>query len=358
MSGRGKMLKRREPVASVVEEALEGFASGRFELQADVMRFLQDNPLFPKDRSGLVRAERVTQLLNQALYAGYVGHDDWDVSLRQGQHTPLISFETYHRIQDRLHGKARAAWRPNLNEDFPLRGFVACDDCGTGLTACWAKGRSDRHPYYHCPKKGCASYGKSVRRADIEGAFEELLQGLQPSPGLVKIASAMFKEIWDKRAGQMTAQSNVLGAELLKVEKQISQFLDRIIATDTQSVIAAYEDKVKTLEANRLLIKERMASAGRPVSSFDATLRTALDFLANPCKLWYSGSLQSRRAVLKLTFADQLRYSRNEGFRTAALSLPFKALMAPGNGKNGMVRPEGFEPPTCGLEGRRSIRLS
>lgn len=84
VSGRGRMLKRREPVATAIEEALEGFASGRFELQADVVRFLQDNPLFPKDRAGLVRAERVASLLNQPLYAGYVGHEDWDVSLRQG----------------------------------------------------------------------------------------------------------------------------------------------------------------------------------------------------------------------------------------------------------------------------------
>ncbi len=30
--------------------------------------------------------------------------------------------------------------------------------------------------------------------------------------------------------------------------------------------------------------------------------------------------------VLKLTFSDRLAYARNGGFRTAALSLPFKAL--------------------------------
>ncbi|HKJ63212.1 MAG TPA: hypothetical protein VKA94_14660, partial [Hyphomicrobiales bacterium] len=39
--GRGKMLACDEPVASVVQEALEGYASGHFETQADVMRFLQ-----------------------------------------------------------------------------------------------------------------------------------------------------------------------------------------------------------------------------------------------------------------------------------------------------------------------------
>ena len=37
---------------------------------------------------------------------------------------------------------------------------------------------------------------------------------------------------------------------------------------------------------------------------------------------------EDKRAVLKLIFADRLAYKRNEGFRTANLSLPFKALYA------------------------------
>ena len=79
VSGRGKMLVRHEPEATVVQEALEGYASGRFETQADVMRFLRDNPLFP--RKGLVLNHRVFQLLSQPVYAGYVEATSWGVTL-------------------------------------------------------------------------------------------------------------------------------------------------------------------------------------------------------------------------------------------------------------------------------------
>jgi hypothetical protein len=122
VSGRGKMLKPHEPAASVVVEALEGYASGRFENQAEVMRFLQDNPLFPKDATGIVRNQRVAQLLNQPLYAGYIEVPKWNVSLRAGQHEPLVSFQIYQRIQQRLNGAAYAPRQKNHNEDFPLRG--------------------------------------------------------------------------------------------------------------------------------------------------------------------------------------------------------------------------------------------
>jgi hypothetical protein len=88
------------------------------------MRFLQNDPFFSKGKSGRVTHHRVGQLLNQLLYAGYIEHRDWGVSLRPAQHEPLISFETYQRIQERLNGIQRTPMRKNLDEHFPLRGFV------------------------------------------------------------------------------------------------------------------------------------------------------------------------------------------------------------------------------------------
>ena len=346
VSGRGMILRRDEPVASVVQEALEGFASGRFETQADVMRFLQAHPLFPKDKTCIVRNQRVSVLLKNCVYAGFVEAPNWDVSVRAGQHEALISADTYRLVQDRLNGGSYAPRRANLNEDFPLRGYVLCDDCDTPLTACWSKGSHGRYPYYLCPKRGCASYGKSTRRDAIEAEFETLLQSVQPTQGLFRVASAMFRDLWDNRLGQVEAQRKALAAQLVKIDRQVSQFLERIIESNVPSVIGAYEEKVRTLETDKLLIKEKMASAGRPASGFDETLRTALGFLANPCNLWKSDRLEDRKAVLKLTFTDQLRYKRGEGFRTANLSLPFKVLGDVSAHKKEMARPKGFEPLT------------
>lgn len=46
--GHGKMLVRDEPVASIVQEALEGYASGRFQTQSEVKRFLETHPAYPR----------------------------------------------------------------------------------------------------------------------------------------------------------------------------------------------------------------------------------------------------------------------------------------------------------------------
>jgi len=62
IKGRGHMLVRDEPLASIIQEALEGYASGRFQLKAEVKRFLEEHPEFPKNRYGIVTNETVNRI--------------------------------------------------------------------------------------------------------------------------------------------------------------------------------------------------------------------------------------------------------------------------------------------------------
>ncbi len=67
----GKVLVRAEPVATILAEALNGFATGRFQSQAEVKRFLESKSEFPKDyRSTEVSFDRVKKFLTNLIYAG------------------------------------------------------------------------------------------------------------------------------------------------------------------------------------------------------------------------------------------------------------------------------------------------
>lgn len=347
VDGHGKMLVRDEPLASLIQEGLEGFASGRFETQGEVLRFLAANSVFPKDKKGNVHFERVKEILTRPVYAGYVEAPSFGISLRQGRHDPLISFTTFQRIQERLSEAAKAPARKDLNADFPLRGAVICGDCGTPLTAYWSTGRKMRHPYYLCRLRGCESYGKSIRRDDIEGEFAALLTQLQPSDKAITTARKMFRIAWDYREKSSVALCDTAKAELVTIDRQIGQLLDRVVEAINPTVIRAYEERIDTLEKQKMLLTEKLAHTGRTVKSFDETFRTALTFLSNPQKLWTSGILEEKRMVLRLAFADKLAYARNKGFRTANLALPFKALAGFGTDHFEMVHPKGVEPLTA-----------
>ena len=358
IAGEGNVLVRDEPLASIIQEALEGFASGRFETQVEVKRFLEAQPLFPKDASGEIHPQRIMELLNQVLYAGYLQAPNWDIGLREARHEGLISLATYQTIQERLEGNAKAPARKDISADFPLRGFVLCGDCDKPLTACWSKGKKQRYPYYLCHNRTCDSYRKSIPREEIQSRFETLLGKLQPTEGLFRIAGRMFKELWDHRLAQASALKQSVKREAATIEKQIERLLDRLVEADTPSVISAYEKRVATLEKEKLLMMEKLAASGTPHRAFEDMFEHAMTFLANPWKLWNSGRLEAQRTVLKLTFADRLAYCRNQGFRTPKTTIPFKCLEAFQQGKMEMARPAGFEPATPSLEGSCSIQLS
>ena len=158
---------------------LEGYASGRFQLRAEVKRYFEQFPEFPKNAKGEVSNEHVNRILSRVIYAGYIQSDIMDVSLRPAQNEPMISLATYQKIQMRMQEKPKVPARKDLNEDFPMRGAVRCADCDSPLTACWTKGRSKHYPYYYCFTKRCESYGKAIQREKIEGEFESLLHTLE-----------------------------------------------------------------------------------------------------------------------------------------------------------------------------------
>lgn len=357
--GRGMMLVRDEPHATVAQEALEGFASGRFENPADLRKFLQAHPLFPKDRDDFVRFERINNLLRQCVYAGYVESSGLDVSRRPGNHQALISYADFQRIQDRLDGKIHTPFRKNINDDFALRGFVVCGECQKPYRSCWSTGRhKKRHAYYLCQTRSCSSYGKSIKRDLMEGEFEALLSQLAPSEALFRASRLMLKDLWDHRAATLAAQAKALRGRLVEIEAKVAQYLDRVLDASVPSVVAAIEGRISKLEEEKLSVKDLMSNSAIPASSFENVARTALAFLANPLNLWRSENLEHRRTVLKLAFLDRLEYVRGEGYRTAGLSLPFKVLQDISHGENGLAHPAGLEPATIGFGNRYSIQLS
>jgi len=329
LKGQGKTLVRDEPSASIVQEALEAYASGRFQTQAEMRRFLQNDPRFPRSKSGRVSSERASQLLQKPIYAGYISSEAYGLSWHKMQHEPLISLETYQKIQDRRAGVAKAPKRADIGDAFALRGIVACGCCGTPLRSYFATGRhGNRFPYYMCGKKGCEQYGKSTKRDRLEGDVGSLIKSLEPTPKLIRIAAAMFRIAWDARGAQADEMRRTAVLKAKAVDKEIDVFLDRIVSTKNKQVIRRYEEKIADLTREKAMLVEKQAVKTKPHETFEEKIEPLIQLLANPWKLWESGSIQARRLVLKLAFADRIKYCRNEGVRTPGIAFPFKALGA------------------------------
>ncbi|MEP3296064.1 MAG: zinc ribbon domain-containing protein, partial [Pseudoruegeria sp.] len=139
-----------------------------------------------------------------------------------------------------------------------MRGFVTCGDCGVPLRSFWSTGRSKTYAYYLCQAKDCVSYGKSIPRDRIEDEVGQLIKDVEPSPGLVSIAKAMFLKAWAARETQAQETLHSAAKQVADIEKQIETVLGRIMSTNTESVIGAYEKKLSNLEAEKVRFEDMM----------------------------------------------------------------------------------------------------
>lgn len=314
----GKILVPDEPAASVVREAFEGLASGRFTLIGDVKGFLEEVSDLPRNRHGEIRWSGITEMMMRPLYAGLIDVPKWGIEKLPGKHERLVSYETWSRAQDVLDGRALAPARKDINADFPMRGFVHCGDCGHALTAGWSKSRSGRkHPYYLCGQKTCSSKRKSIRRAAVEGEVEDILQTLTPGQGLFDLCADMLRDAWAMLQNEGAARRARLKRDAQDTQGQIDKLLDRLVDADSENIVTIFERRIEWLEHDKRLIEERVQKAVAPAKGLEETFELTLRFLSSPWKIYEKGQLDLRRTVLKLVFCEPLTYDRMEGLRTA-----------------------------------------
>ena len=362
-NGHGKMLVRDEPVASVIQEAMEGYASSRFESQVEIKRFLESQPAFPRPKGrSTITHQRVSDLLKRVIYTGHIEHAPWKLDRLKGHHEPIISLETYERIQARKAGRMLAPARVDIKEDFPLRGAVCCAECAHPLASCWSRSATGkRYPYFWCNAKSCSLFRKNIRAEKIGTAFEAVLQSLAPTKGMMEIVKSMLKKAWGQREAQAKAMKVEIRNEITQLDKQLDSLLDRIVETNNGTVIAAYEKKITKLENEKLIQLEKLDKKAKPKHTMEEIFELAMTFLSNPWNIWKNGELALRKTVLRLAFKEHLVYDRETGFRTPQVSVIFRFLDDLSL-KNKMVRlanrPTSLKPSNRQLSGVRQGQVA
>ena len=131
---------------------------------------------------------------------------------------------------------------------------------------------------------------------------------MRPAPKLFHDFSVIFKREWELRLDQMGEAKRTLRADILKIDKQVDQLMDRIVETHNNTAITAYERKITKLERNKMVQEEKLQSGTAHKRDFKEMFELAFGFLANPWKLWESEHLEEKRTVLKMVFEDRIQY--------------------------------------------------
>ena len=222
------------------------------------------------------------------------------------------------------------------------------------MTAAWSKGKYRHYAYYRCETRGCEAKSKSVPRAKMEDGFAEILKGLQPAKGLFELAKAMLVDAWEMRHAIALGEKDVLRKQLDETNRQIEGLLDRIVEANNASVVSAYETRIDKLERDRIVLQEKIDNAVPEKGRLEDCMELAMRFLSSPWNIYKNGDYALRQTVLRLAFAEPLRYSLNGVYGTPELSFPFKYLGGISGSKSEMVLLGRIELPTSPLPRVRS----
>ena len=104
--------------------------------------------------------------------------------------------------------------------------------------------------------RACEAYGRSIRREEIEGAFGEILQSLRPTRETFDMTHKGLRLIRQRLEGSAAERKKALAAEIVKVERGIAQLVDRVIDSDSSVLVAAYEQRIREAEFQKVELKE------------------------------------------------------------------------------------------------------
>lgn len=343
----GKLLTPLEPDSSLLKEALEGFASGRFLHKVDVCNFLVAKGFWNKQKPERY-IDKLSLIMTDPLYAGDIYYPQWEVERRSGHHEGIISRETFELIQRRLRqSSGHKRVRVDVSADFPLRGLVDCAHCGHTMTGAWSKGRGKKYAYYFCQDAECEMKRKSISKETIEVEFNKILKDVKVSETATQLVAGIFDKVWQVELSVLEGEEAENNKSQEELEQKISDLSELIIKTKNEDVRQAYEREVeKVVETLKKLEGRNKLSELDMDVPYRTALGKATQMLKSPYSVWSSVEVVEQQKLFYFIFDKNLEYSKKAGYRTDNLPCAVRLFEDFVTSNTQDVEMGGVEPPS------------
>lgn len=233
-------LKKTEPdipdvvVFPSLKKAWAMYATGAY-MKSEILALLKTWGIRTRAGAPIVK-QTLDNMLRDPFYAGVL-RDPWSGEDHRGQHVPLVSPETFARIQSVIkRGHAtRSVPHQRAHPDFPLRAFARCAQCQFNVTGARTRGRTRYYPYYRCSQHGC-SLRRSFKTETVHAEFGEFLRSIVPSPAEVRRMTTHVERIVDGYVDDSRAATerwqNDLAALKRRQEKLIHMKMEDLIGRE------------------------------------------------------------------------------------------------------------------------------
>jgi site-specific DNA recombinase len=267
----------------------------------------------------------ITRILKNYTYAGLVRvtkyYDDKE-HFTKGMHEPIISEETFNRVQNILNYSERGQ-RTIITDNAPLRAVLKCY-CARPLTAAPSKGKSKWYWYYKCN----THYQVNLNAEKLNAQMEEIFDNLSLPDNYVKYIKSKVQSILKD------ADINSVG-RIAETEKLIDRAKKDIKSLELKYLRNEFEYdayfKWKTnLNQELYNLENQLVDLKRiPASKYD------IDSLANMGYVYRKADTPSKQALVNTVFNKSLYYFEGsyrtpylfDLFESKALILKEKGLL-------------------------------
>ena len=266
-------------------------------------------------RGGRLHTSGIHQILRKRIYTGV--EFDWNGATYQGTHEPLVTMETWGRVQRILDIRAEKKTR-RVKHDFAYTGLVRCGHCGCLLVGELKKGR---YVYYHCTGNRGKCPERYTRQEVLTGEFCNLLRDLViPQPVLDWLEDAVMESDRTEHAARGQVMKRLQGRHEQIQRHTEAMYLDKLDGRITQE----FFDRQVTLwraEQDALLRKIQEIQKAAPIPVDQAV--NMMGLMSRASELFLQQPAAEQRRLLQVVVEEA---AWKDGILRTTLFEPFEIL--------------------------------
>ncbi len=241
-------------------------------------------------------------LFRSKFYAGILESKTYKEEAR-GQHVPMITMETFLKVQEILDGrnskKVDLNKRNVNNEDFPLRRFIKCSKCNYCFTGSWSRGRcGKRYAYYFC---GNCNGNKYTPVSVIHNAVKQFLKEVN----LDKIAlllSLLTNSVFKNRCAKLKERQRIANNQLQKLSAQRQSLIDKNLTGIYSDDVFKEQFKIVDEQLkNMMVLKDSLTLDEYAIENIRNYIKDKMDNLSN---IFDKLDVKQKRTLISFLFPN------------------------------------------------------
>ncbi len=277
----------------------------------------------PRTPSKPLSLSNFARLLRTSYYMGIVSYRGVEYA---GAHEPLVSVDTFERVQAVLDSHNRAGEKQRTHRHY-LKGSVFCGRCHSRLCVMHAKNRHGTvYPYFFCLGRQ-QHYTDCTQKVIL---IEQVEDAVIRHYATVQLSAQQQREVRTFILEQLQSRRTAAADEQARQERRIRQLNDErgkllqahYAGAIPLELLKAEQDRISSelRSAEQLLHASRLST-----SQVETRLEQALELVGN-CQAAYQAASSQVRRWMNQTFFERLEITE-EYEVSSDLAAPFKLLL-------------------------------